>query len=106
MARKQRGRERRREGGRGGHGAGGPQDLKIQKDGNEKKEKGQEKQKGDTYSEYNSKSCSPESPIRKNLEPGNESIMSCTPARLRVAGADSKPLKIERPAYDLSFIDP
>ena len=66
----------------------------------------EQKQKGDTYSEYNSKSCSPESPIRKNLESGNESIISCTPARLRVAGADNRPLKMERPAYDLSFIEP
>lgn len=46
------------------------------------------------------------SPIKKNLESGNESSMSTTPARFRVAGAERSPLNNERPAYDRNLIEP
>lgn len=59
-----------------------------------------------TYSAYNSKSCSPESPMRINLESGKESRMSITPARLRAAGAERRPLRSDLPAYDFSLIEP
>ena len=32
--------------------------------------------------------------------------MSTTPARLRIAGADRIPLNRDRPAYDLSLMEP
>lgn len=47
---------------------------------------------------YNSKSCSPESPIRMNWHSGKLLRTSTTPARLRSAGAENNPLKSERPA--------
>lgn len=40
------------------------------------------------------------------LESGKESRISTTPARLRVAGVERSPLRRDRPAYDLSLIDP
>jgi hypothetical protein len=47
---------------------------------------------------YSSRSCSPVSPMRRNRESGKLLRMSRIPARLRVAGADRRPLKRERPA--------
>lgn len=32
--------------------------------------------------------------------------MSTTPARFRMAGAERRPLKSERPAYDFSLMEP
>lgn len=55
---------------------------------------------------YSSRSCSPVSPMRINRESGKFSRISRMLERLRVAGAESRPLKRERPAYDFSRTDP
>jgi len=55
---------------------------------------------------YSSRSCSPESPIRMNRESRKLSRISRIPARLRVAGAERRPLKRERPAYDFRRTEP
>lgn len=44
--------------------------------------------------------------MRINLESGKESRMSITPARLRAAGAERRPLRSDLPAYDFSLIEP
>jgi hypothetical protein len=44
--------------------------------------------------------------MRINLESGKESRISITPVRLRAAGAESRPLRSDLPAYDLSFMEP
>jgi hypothetical protein len=62
--------------------------------------------KGKTHSAYNSRSCSPVSPISINRDSGNASRTLRTPARLRAAGADKRPLNNDRPAYDFNFIEP
>jgi len=58
------------------------------------------------HSAYSSRSCSPVSPISINRESGNESRILSTPARLRAAGADRRPLNKDRPAYDFNLIEP
>ena len=58
------------------------------------------------YSVYNSRSCSPESPTRRNLESGKASRISSTPARLRADGAESRPLKSDLPAYERNLTEP
>ena len=55
---------------------------------------------------YSSRSCSPVSPMRMNRESRKLSRISRMPARLRVAGAERRPLKRERPAYDFRRTEP
>lgn len=42
----------------------------------------------------------------KKRDESKASSTSVRPARFRVAGAESKPLKSDLPAYERSFIDP
>ena len=55
---------------------------------------------------YSSRSCSPESPTRKKRASTRLSRISSMPARFRSAGAVSRPLNNDRPAYDFSLTDP
>ena len=58
------------------------------------------------YCAYNSKSCSPESPIRMNLEFSKASRILTRPSRLRSAGAVSRFLNKEPAAYDFNLMEP
>jgi hypothetical protein len=55
---------------------------------------------------YSSRSCSPVSPMRIKRESRKLSRTSTIPERLRVAGAERRPLKRERPAYDFRRTEP